>query len=154
MQRRIFSFVKGKIPRISSTEMIALRSGNTSLDREILEGKVMLPEKKATSYIFDHSKVDRLLESFDNSRIFPNNNNNFYINYLAKNKFFSFLISNQYGGHKLSVHEMSNILTRITSVDPALGVVTMVPNSLGPGELISLYGTQDQKEKYLLSILN
>ena len=44
---------------------------------------------------------------------------------------------------------MSNILTRITSFNPALGVVTMVPNSLGPGELITLYGTEQQKNKYL-----
>ena len=44
---------------------------------------------------------------------------------------------------------MSNMLTKIASVDPALGVVTMVPNSLGPGELLIHYGTQEQKNKYL-----
>ena len=44
---------------------------------------------------------------------------------------------------------MSNILTKIASVDPALGVVAMVPNSLGPGELLTHYGTKEQKDKYL-----
>ena len=44
---------------------------------------------------------------------------------------------------------MSNILTKIASVDPALGVVSMVPNSLGPGELLTHYGTKEQKDKYL-----
>ena len=44
---------------------------------------------------------------------------------------------------------MSNILTKISSVDAALGVITMVPNSLGPGELLTHYGTEEQKEKYL-----
>ena len=44
---------------------------------------------------------------------------------------------------------MSNVLTKISSLDPALGVITMVPNSLGPGELLSHYGTEKQKEKYL-----
>ena len=38
---------------------------------------------------------------------------------------------------------------KIASVDPALGVVAMVPNSLGPGELITHYGTKEQKLKYL-----
>ena len=49
----------------------------------------------------------------------------------------------------VNLNEMSNILTKITSVDPALGVATMVPNSLGPGELLSMYGTNDQKDNYL-----
>ena len=62
---------------------------------------------------------------------------------------FQFLIDEKYGGIKLSVKEMSNILTKITSVDPGLGVVAMVPNSLGPGELLIKYGTEAQKNKYL-----
>ena len=45
MYRRLFSLIKGKIPKISDTELIALRSGNTSLDRSILEGKVIFPQK-------------------------------------------------------------------------------------------------------------
>jgi len=150
MQRRIFAFVKDKIPRISNTELIALRSGNTSLDRMILQGKVEFPTKKsAAPTSFDMKKVDELFDTFDYTRVYPNDNNNKYIDFLGKNKFFSFLIDNKYGGYKLTTHEMSNLLTRITSFDPALGVVTMVPNSLGPGELITMYGTQKQKEKYL-----
>tara|TARA_B100000282_G_C31737275_1_gene494158 strand:+ start:150 stop:1919 length:1770 start_codon:yes stop_codon:yes gene_type:complete len=93
--------------------------------------------------------VSELLDKFDNTPIFPNKNNNYWIDYLAKNKFFSFLIDEKYGGIKLSVNEMSNVLTKIASVDPALGVITMVPNSLGPGELISHYGTEQQKNTYL-----
>ena len=73
---------------------------------------------------------------------------------MAKNKFFSFLIDEQYGGIKLSVNEMSNMLTKIASVDPALGVITMVPNSLGPGELLTHYGTDEQKNKYLPGLAN
>ena len=47
MNKFIFNYVKRQIPKISATELIALRSGNTALDREILLGKVNLP-KKAT----------------------------------------------------------------------------------------------------------
>ena len=145
----LFNLVKNKIPKISSTELIALRSGNTSLDRSILLGKIKFPEKKILENKFPKSKLNELLNTYDGTRVYPNNNSNYWINYLAKNKYFSFLIDESYGGIKLSVNETSNMLTKIASVDPALGVVTMVPNSLGPGELLIHYGTEEQKNKYL-----
>lgn len=154
ISRNIFRFVKSKIPKISNTELIALRSGNTSLDRSILNGKIEFPKKPIIKEKFCKKKLNHLLDNFDNSKIFPNDNNNYWINYLANNKYFSFLIDEKYDGIKLSVNEMSNLLTKISSVDPALGVVTMVPNSLGPGELISHYGTEEQKEKYLSGLAN
>ena len=54
----------------------------------------------------------------------------------------------------MPVNEISSILTKVASVDPALGVITMVPNSLGPGELLSLYGTEEQKQNYLPKLAN
>ena len=149
ISRQLFNFVKNKIPKISPTELIALRSGNTSLDRFILMGKIEFPKKKTQINKFSEKKLNELLNSYDGTRVYPNNNSNYWIDYLAKNKYFSFLIDESYGGIKLSTNEMSNILTKIASVDPALGVVTMVPNSLGPGELLIHYGTQEQKNKYL-----
>ena len=149
ISRTLFNFIKNKIPKISSTELIALRSGNTSLDRSILLGKVKFPQKTNVINKFPESELNKLLNDYDGSRVYPNNNSNYWINYLAKNKYFSFLIDESYGGIKLTVNESSNILTKIASVDPALGVVTMVPNSLGPGELLTHYGTQEQKNKYL-----
>ena len=152
--KRIFDVVKRKIPKISATELIALRSGNTSLDREILKGRVQLPTKIEPKDKLPVNMVSNLLDNFDNTVVYPNDNENRWINYLAKNKFFSFLIDEQYGGIKLSVNEMSNMLTKIASVDPALGVITMVPNSLGPGELLTHYGTDEQKNKYLPGLAN
>jgi len=149
IMRRLFNFVKAKIPKISPTELIALRSGNTSLDRSILMGKIEFPKKETFINKFPESKLNELLSSYDGTRVYPNNNSNYWIDYLAKNKYFSFLIDESYGGIKLNTNEMSNMLTKIASVDPALGVVTMVPNSLGPGELLIHYGTQEQKNKYL-----
>ena len=152
--KKIFNFVKSKIPRISSTEMIALKSGSTSIDRSILSGKLEYPNEKKFNNKFQKKKLVDLFKNFDNSNIYPNNNQNYWINYLGKNKFFSFLIDEKYGGIKLSVNELSNILTNISSFNPSLGVVTMVPNSLGPGELLTHYGTEDQKKKYLTGLAN
>ena len=154
MYRSLFRFVKNKIPRISDTELIALQSGDTSIDRDILKGKLSFPKPIKYTNKFDENNLDTFLHSFDYSRIYPNDNNNKWIQYLAKNKYFSFLIDEKYGGIKLCVNEMSNILTKITSVDPALGVATMVPNSLGPGELLTMYGTEEQKDKYLPKLAN
>lgn len=149
MYRVLFNFVKRKIPKISDTELIALRSGDVSIDRQILEGQVKLPKKEIYNEIFPKDKLDDLLNKFDNTQVYPNDNNNKWIEQLAKEGFFSLIISEKYGGIKLSVNELSKVLTQITSVDPALGVVAMVPNSLGPGELITKYGTQQQKDYYL-----
>ena len=153
ISRKIFNFVKNKIPKISSTELIALRSGNTSLDRSILMGKIDLPKKSILVNKFPETKLNELLNSFDGSKIYPNVSN-YWVDYLAKNKYFSFLINENYGGIKLSVKELSNLLTKISSVDPALGVISMVPNSLGPGELLIHYGTEEQKNKYLPGLAN
>ena len=149
MYRQFFNFVKNKIPRISDTELIALRSGDVSIDRQILQGKVTLPKKPVYTKKFPATKLEDLLNNFDNTQLYPNDNNNKWINYLAKEGFFSLIISEKYGGIKLSVNELSSVLTKITSVDPALGVATMVPNSLGPGELIAKYGTKQQQDYYL-----
>lgn len=149
MYKSLFNFVKRKIPKISDTELIALRSGNTSIDRQILQGKVTFPKPFKYDNKFPQEKLNELFSEFDNSRIYPNDNDNKWIHYLAKNKYFSFLIDEKYGGIKLSVNELSDVLTKIASFNPALGVVTMVPNSLGPGELLTLYGTKEQKDYYL-----
>ena len=154
INRRLFNFVKAKIPRISPTELIALRSGNTSLDRQILQGNIKFPEKFEYKNKFPESTLNNLLSEFDNTKVYPNDNNNKWINRLAKDKFFSFLIDEKYGGIKLSVNELSDLLTKVASVDPALGVITMVPNSLGPGELLTHYGTEEQKNYYLPKLAN
>lgn len=149
MYKLLFNSVKQRIPRISPTEMIALQSGTTSLDRDILKGEIAYPEKKSYTNKFSEKELDLMLGMYMNKKIYPNDDDNNIIDYLAKRKYFSFLIDEKYGGIKLSVKEMSNILTKITSVDPGLGVVAMVPNSLGPGELLIKYGTEAQKNKYL-----
>lgn len=149
MYKLLFNSVKQRIPRISPTEMIALQSGTTSLDRDILKGEIAYPEKKSYTNKFSEKELDLMLGMYMNKKIYPNEDDNNIIDYLAKRKYFSFLIDEKYGGIKLSVKEMSNILTKITSVDPGLGVVAMVPNSLGPGELLIKYGTEAQKNKYL-----
>ena len=88
--KRLFNIIKTKIPKISSTELIALRSGNTSLDRTILQGNLTFPQNKELTNKFPVNKLNELFDSYDGTRIYPNNNSNYWINFLAKNKFKSF----------------------------------------------------------------
>jgi acyl-CoA dehydrogenase len=155
MKRFIFNQVKRVIPKISDTELIALNSGTTSLDRDIFKGKVKLPElNKNKNENFDLSKIDELLNKYGDEVIYPNKKTNEIFDFIGKNKFLSFIIDEKYGGTKLSTKSSSEILTKITTKNPGLGVSVMVPNSLGPGELLSHYGTQEQKEKYLPKLSN
>jgi hypothetical protein len=73
---RVFSFIKNKIPKISSTEFIALRSGTSSIDRDILKGKLTYPKTPITTNKFPNEKLDELLKTYDGSRIYPNDNQN------------------------------------------------------------------------------
>ena len=157
MYKQLFKIVKKLIPKISDTELIALRSGTTSLDREIFKGVVntrSVIKSSNTPSKFDNNKITELLTKYKDDIVYPNTNNNEIVNYLGKNKFFSFIIDEKYDGTNLSVKELSSVLTKITSVNPPLGVATMVPNSLGPGELLLHYGTEEQKNKYLPKLAN
>ncbi len=154
MRRFIFNNIKKRIPKISETEKIALNCGTTSIDRELFEGKLSKQTFDINNSILDLSlqrKSNDILKKYKNQQIYPfkNINDLCLFNDLGKNGFFSYLIPEQYGGNKLSVQQLSNVLTYITSGNPCLGVITMVPNSLGPSELLLNYGTKEQQEKYL-----
>src|SRR5581483_4687263 len=57
--------------------------------------------------------------------------------------------SKEHGGLGFSPQAQSLILGKIASRSPDVCTIVMVPNSLGPGELIEKYGTDEQKRYYL-----
>ncbi|MEZ7204439.1 acyl-CoA dehydrogenase FadE [Pseudoalteromonas sp. DY56-GL79] len=69
--------------------------------------------------------------------------------YLKDNKFFAMIIKKQYGGLEFSAYAQSCVLQKLTSKSTLLSSIVGVPNSLGPGELLQHYGTDEQKEHYL-----
>ena len=69
MYKLLFNSVKQRIPRISPTEMIALQSGTTSLDRDILKGKIAYPEKKSYTNKFSEKELDLMLGMYMNKKI-------------------------------------------------------------------------------------
>ena len=63
--------------------------------------------------------------------------------------FLGMLISKEHGGLGFSAQAQSLVLGKISSRSPDGVTIVMVPNSLGPGELIEKYGTEAQKAHYL-----
>ena len=64
---------------------------------------------------------------------------------LREKKYFGMIIPREYGGLGFGHFAHAAVVTRIGTVNVAAAVTVMVPNSLGPAELLLRYGTEAQK---------
>ena len=156
--RRAFNIVKGIIPKISETEIIALKSGGVSIDRELFNGKV---DYSKLYKPFSHEakqdmekETNQLLTSIGSENIYPNKNIDKIMKQLGEHGFLGMIIDKKYNGNRLTISSQSKILSKISSYNPSLAVTAMVPNSLGPAELLQHYGTQQQKDYFLPKLAN
>ena len=69
--------------------------------------------------------------------------------YLKKEGFFALCMPKAYGGHEFSAYGHAQVITAIATRSSTAAVTVMVPNSLGPAELLLHYGTDTQKNHYL-----
>ncbi|OON36445.1 acyl-CoA dehydrogenase [Izhakiella australiensis] len=69
--------------------------------------------------------------------------------YLKEHRFFAMIIKKEYGGLEFSAYAQSRVLQKLAGVSGILAITVGVPNSLGPGELLQHYGTEEQKDHYL-----
>src|SRR5690606_19909149 len=69
--------------------------------------------------------------------------------YIKDKRFFGMIIPKEYGGLGFSAYMHSQVITKLSTRCSALAVTVMVPNSLGPAELLLHYGTEEQKRYYL-----
>ncbi len=152
-----FSQAKKMLPKVSETERAALQCGTIGIDRDIYSGKLgmnklgvykakMSDEEK--SFIEKEvSEVCDLVNDYDvmKSKDLPNE----AWTYLKEKGFFSFIIPKEYGGKKFGYHAHSQIVQKLSTGSSTLGTTVMVPNSLGPAELLKKYGSQEQKDLYL-----
>ena len=158
MYKYAFNIVKGIIPKISETEIIALKSGGVSIDREIFMGKVNYTNLYKSILKTDESPMENetnnLLRNVGKENIFPNKSITKIMEQLGKNGFLSMIIDKKYNGNRLNISSQSRILSKISSYNPSLAVTAMVPNSLGPAELLQHYGTEEQKDYFLPKLAN
>ena len=154
-----FDALKKIMPRISDTEREALEAGTIGWDAELFSGEpdwrrlrdVPAMSLSAEERAFLDGPTDELCRMVDdwdirhNRREIPDN----VWKFVADNGFLGMLISKEHGGLGFSPQAQSLIIGKIASRSPDVAVIVMVPNSLGPGELIERYGTKRQKTKYL-----
>ncbi len=155
----VFKFVKGTLPKVSDTEAQALEAGTVGFDAELFSGTpdwdklrsiapiVLTPEEQA----FLDGPTEELCRLIDDwqvrhaQREIPDR----IWDFVKTHGFLGMLISKEHGGLGFSAQAQSLIIGKIASRSPDVVTIVMVPNSLGPGELIEKYGTEQQKHYYL-----
>lgn len=148
----------GLLPRISETERIALESGTTWIEGEFFSGKPdfrrilqeAYPELSRKEKEFLEGPAQAVCDMSDDWDIHQRKDLTEEVwEFLKEKRFFGMAIPEKYGGHGFSAAGMNAIIGKLGSHSIPLAVDVMVPNSLGPAELLIEYGTEDQKEYYL-----
>ena len=154
-----FKVFKKVLPPLSDTEREAMEAGSVWWDAELFSGKPDFtalhhypkPTLTAEERSFIDNELETLLGMLDDQKIVKEDRDlpPEVWEYLRKERFFSLIISKEYGGREFSALANSTIVSRIATRSISTAVCVMVPNSLGPGELLSHYGTQEQKDYWL-----
>ncbi len=155
----LLEFMRNAMPSISKTEQEALDAGKTWWEVDLFSGKPDyskirdLPASKlsAEEQAFLDGPVEELCAMLDDWKI---NQVDYDLpkpvwNFLKQNKFFAMIIPKSYGGLEFSALGHSSVVMKIAGRSISAAVTVMVPNSLGPGELLMHYGTEKQKDYYL-----
>ncbi len=158
MYKRLLNLSKKFVPVISQTESIALNSGTISVEqlffkgifnKKFLNNNYPYPKLLETSKPL-HDSVQKLCDNIDDYSIYQNKKiPESVFDEINKNKLLGMIIPKEYGGLQLNHHEQSQVVQKISTASSPVGVTVMVPNSLGPAELLLKYGTQEEKDQYL-----
>jgi acyl-CoA dehydrogenase len=155
----IFSWARGVLPSMSDTEREALEAGDVWWDADLFTGNPdwskLLGQKPAELTAeerdFLSGPVDELCAMLDDWKInwewrdLPPE----VWDFIKRRKFFGMIIPKEFGGLGFSPYAHSEVVRKLSSRSLAAAVTVMVPNSLGPGELLMRFGTKQQQERWL-----
>lgn len=145
------------IPKLSKTEQEALNSGDTWLEEEIFTGSLNWERLAAVDTVLTKEEQDflanetqQLCDMLDEWSIEQHNDLPEAVwTFIREQGFMGLVINKEYGGKGFSARGHSEVVMKIASRSGVAAVTVMVPNSLGPGELLHYYGTSAQKKQYL-----
>ena len=151
--------IRKAMPAMSQTERDAIESGTVWWEADLFGGapdwnkllQYQRPTLRADEQAFIDGPVEELCTMIDDWDI----THNLYDlppevwDFLKKEKFFGMIIPKEYGGLGFSAHAHSNVIVKLTGRSISASITVMVPNSLGPAELLLHYGTEEQKNHYL-----
>ncbi|MCC8944753.1 acyl-CoA dehydrogenase [Bradyrhizobium sp. Arg62] len=159
MTKPIFSWARGVLPTMSDTEREALEAGDVWWDADLFTGNpdwskllAFAPARLTDEeQAFLHGPVDELCRMLDEWKInwewrdLPPD----VWAFIKAKKFFGMIIPKEFGGLGFSPYAHSEVVRKISSRSLTAAVTVMVPNSLGPGELLMRFGTKEQQDKWL-----
>ncbi|MCB0327151.1 MAG: acyl-CoA dehydrogenase [Bdellovibrionales bacterium] len=163
ISKSIMKLLSKMLPSIGETERIALEAGTVWLDRELFSGKpdwekllwFKVQDLSKEEQAFIDGPVEKLCEMMNDWEIKQAWDLKPEIwDFLKKEKFFGMIIPKEYGGLGFSAQAHSAVVMKIGTRCNAGAVTVMVPNSLGPAELLLHYGTKEQKDYYLPRLAN
>jgi len=146
------------LPTISKTEQEAIDAGTTWIEGELFSGKPDFKRMLAEDYpgltdeeqAFIDGPAQEVCDATDDWDVFQRRDLSPAIwELLKKHRFFGMIIPKEYGGLGFSASANSAVVGKMNSANAVLGITVMVPNSLGPAELLIHYGTEEQKDYYL-----
>lgn len=159
LTRPIFSLVEAALPALSATESEAIEAGNSWWDAALFTGNpdwdqlLAVPPARLTAaeQAFMDGPVEQLCGMIDDWRMTweTHDLSQEAWDYLKQEKFFGIIIPEEYGGLGFSNFAHSEIVRKIATRSVSAAVTAMVPNSLGPGELILRFGTEEQQRYWL-----
>ncbi len=156
----LFKFIekKGLLPKISDTEKTALRAGDVWVEGELFSGKPDFkkifsnpyPKLTEEEQAFIDNEVNEVCAMTSDWEVFENRDLPEEVwQYIKEKKFFGMIIPKEYGGLGFSAYGHSCVIEKLVSHSQVLAITVMVPNSLGPAELLLHYGLDTQKDYYL-----
>ena len=153
---RLFSSI---MPPISDTEREALEAGSVWWEAELFAGKpdwhklhaIKPPQLNAEEQAFIDGPVEQLCQMLDDWEITEKLHDlpQPVWAFIKSQGFFGMIIPKQYGGLEFTAHGHSSVVMKISGRSITAAVTVMVPNSLGPAQLLLHYGTEAQKDYYL-----
>ncbi|MEN3975843.1 acyl-CoA dehydrogenase [Emcibacter sp. SYSU 3D8] len=157
--RPIFDWARAVLPAMSATEREALEAGDTWWDAALFTGDpdwdALLATPPATlsdeERAFLDGPVQELCAMVDDWTV---NQETHDLPpeawaFIRRHGFFGMIIPREYGGLGFSAFAHSEVVRTLSTRSVALAVTVMVPNSLGPGELLMHFGTDKQREYWL-----
>ena len=159
LTRRIFHAYRRVIPALSDTEREALDAGTVWWEGSLFGGKPQWsqlfscgrPRLTAEEQAFLDNEVETVCAMIDDWDITTRRYDMppEVWHYIREAGFMGLIIPREYGGREFSALAHSEIVRKLSTRNSALAVTVMVPNSLGPAELLLHYGTEEQKRHYL-----
>lgn len=158
LDKRLYRMARGVMPTISQTEQVALGCGTIGFDRDIFTGNPSLqhlldtyePKLSEEEKSFLDNEVNTLCGLLNDHDVSMEKDFTKEVwDYMRDEGFFALKIPKEWGGKGFSTHAVSLILCKLSTQSFDANATVAVPNSLGPGELLARYGTQDQKEYFL-----